>query len=84
MAVKDGAGGARSGRTTRAARTSNVPAVVPGRGEVVKPIVVRNDLWQSSDPLAYIAGSQNDITHLAEVEASGAGRPSWSCTCRPR
>ena len=73
MAVKDGPGGARS-RTTRAARTSNVPAVVPGRGEVVKPIVVRNDLWQSSDPLAYIAGSQNDITHLAEVEASGAGR----------
>ena len=62
----------RSG--SRAAKVSNVPAVVPARRDLVEPIVVPNALWQSSDPLAYLSGSQNDITHLAEVEASGAGR----------
>jgi len=73
VAVRSGSGGSRA-RTRAAAPTSNVPAVVPGGAELTEPIVVANALWQSSEPLAYLGGSQNDITHLAEVEASGLGR----------
>ena len=38
------------------------------------PIVVNNSLWQAADPAAYDGGRPTDITHLAEFEASGAGR----------
>ncbi len=76
MAVKDGPGGPRRGSragTRSGAPVSNVPAVVGGT-DVAAPIVVPNALWTGSDPLAYLGGSQNDITHLADVEASGLGR----------
>ena len=42
------------------------------RDEVVKPIVVANTLWDSSNPLAYDGGRPSEITHLAEIERSGA------------
>ena len=40
------------------------------------PIVVPNTLWQAIDPAAYNGGQPSDITHLADFEASGAGRVS--------
>ena len=45
--------------------------VVPGPAAVAAPIVVRNALWSAADPAAYDGGRPSDITHLAEVEASG-------------
>ena len=45
--------------------------VVPGSAAVGVPIIVRNDLWSAADPAAYDGGRASDITHLAEVEASG-------------
>jgi hypothetical protein len=46
-----------------------------GRDAVADPITVPNTLWQAVDPTAYGGGQQSDITHLAEFEASGLGRP---------
>jgi len=57
---------------TRAGGTS-VPVVAPG-AEVAAPIVVPNTLWSAADPAAYRGGQPPDITHLAEVAASGSGR----------
>ena len=57
---------------TRAGGTS-VPVVAPG-AEVTAPIVVPNTLWSAADPAAYRGGQPPDITHLAEVAASGSGR----------
>ena len=42
--------------------------------EVMALIVVPNTLWRSVDPLAYEGNQPTSITHLAEFEASGAGR----------
>ena len=55
------------------APTANQPSalVVPGATAVATPIVVRNELWSAADPAAYEGGRPTDITHLAEVEASG-------------
>jgi len=55
--------------TGRPAGTSAL--VVPGSTAVATPIVVRNELWSAADPAAYDGGRPTDITHLAEVEASG-------------
>jgi len=68
--------------------------IVPGSTAVAEPIVVRNELWSAADPTAYDGGRQTDITHLAEVEASGIAsrddarcsrssrrRPTTSSTC---
>ena len=52
---------------------SDLPATRP-RDELTAPIVVANSLWQAVDPAAYDGGRPSDITHLAEFEASGAGR----------
>ena len=54
-------------------QTANTPSalVVRGATAVAAPIVVRNELWTSADPLAYNGGQASDITHLTEVEASG-------------
>jgi NADH-quinone oxidoreductase subunit B len=55
------------------APTANQPSalIVPGATAVATPIVVRNELWSAADPAAYEGGRATDITHLAEVEASG-------------
>jgi NADH-quinone oxidoreductase subunit B len=45
--------------------------VVPGTSAVAAPIIVPNELWSAADPAAYDGGRASDITHLAEVEASG-------------
>jgi NADH-quinone oxidoreductase subunit B len=45
--------------------------VVRGTTAVAEPIVVRNELWAAANPLAYDGGRAAEITHLAEVEASG-------------
>ena len=45
----------------------NLPAVVDqGSTDVLAPIVVPNDLWQSTNPAAYDGGRAPEITHLAE------------------
>jgi NADH-quinone oxidoreductase subunit B len=49
---------------------SDLPAVA-GDTDVLDALVVPNTLWQSSNPLAYDGGRPSDITHLADVEASG-------------
>jgi len=41
---------------------------------VAEPIVLRNELWAAANPLAYDGGRAAEITHLAEVEASGIAR----------
>ena len=50
-----------------------LPATRPS-DEVMAPIVVPNTLWRSVDPMAYEGNQPTTITHLAEFEASGAGR----------
>jgi len=50
-----------------------LPATRPADG-VMSPIVVPNTLWRSVDPAAYEGDQPTTITHLAELEASGAGR----------
>ena len=52
------------------ADTAVVPAPPSG---VAEPVVVPNTLWRADDPLAYRGGQGGlEITHLAEIEASGA------------
>ena len=52
------------------------PSVPAARGAdaPILPLIVPNTLWQAADPAAYDGGRASDITHLAEFEASGAGR----------
>jgi len=45
--------------------------VVVGDAAAAEPIVVPNTFWSAADPLAYGGGRPTEITHLAEVEASG-------------
>ena len=45
--------------------------VVPGSNAVAEPLVVPNRLWAPADPSAYRGGQPTEITHLAEVAASG-------------
>jgi NADH-quinone oxidoreductase subunit B len=47
---------------------------VPGTTAVTAPIVLRNELWAAANPAAYDGGRPAEITHLAEVEASGIAR----------
>jgi NADH-quinone oxidoreductase subunit B len=70
VAVKGDAPGPTKAGGADAGRGRDLPAVTDERA-LVEPIVVRNDLWQSSDPLAYDGGRPSDITHLADVERSG-------------
>ena len=70
MAVKGDAAGTTKTGGDGAGRARDLPAVTDERA-LVEPIVVRNDLWQSSDPLAYDGGRPSDITHLADIERSG-------------
>jgi NADH-quinone oxidoreductase subunit B len=44
---------------------------VRGATAVAEPIVVRNEFWAAANPLAYDGGRPAEITHLADVEASG-------------
>ena len=46
----------------------------PGSPVEATPIVVPNTLWEPIEPGAYRGGRPSDITHLADFEASGAGR----------
>jgi NADH-quinone oxidoreductase subunit B len=70
---------AMSRRPEDADRAPETPAERPGsalveRGEsaVDAPIVVSNTLWRAADPTAYRGGPGGlEITHLADVEASG-------------
>ena len=59
-------------------------ALVPRqRDELAEAIVVPNSLWQAADPIAYGGGQPTEITHLRELEASGAaGRDNgrWAAT----
>jgi hypothetical protein len=59
-------------------------ALVPRRrDELAEAIVVPNTLWQAADPIAYGGGQPTEITHLREVEASGAARRDngrWAAT----
>jgi len=70
VAVKGDAAGTTKTGGDGAGRARDLPAVTDERA-LVEPIVVRNDLWQSSDPLAYDGGRPSDITHLADIERSG-------------
>jgi len=48
---------------------------VPGKpGGLLAPIVVPNTLWRSADPLAYVGGPSDEITHLREFGETDAGR----------
>jgi NADH-quinone oxidoreductase subunit B len=72
----DETGGPGAGPGDLAPATAGRPGgtsalVVPGSTAVATPIVVRNELWSAADPAAYDGGRPTDITHLAEVEASG-------------
>ena len=78
MALRTTPDGLGTGPTDETGIGSDVPAQ-PGlpatrpSDEVATPIVVRNTLWQAADPTAYDGGRPTDITHLAELEATGAG-----------
>jgi NADH-quinone oxidoreductase subunit B len=55
--------------------------VVPGRDDVVEPLVVPNTFWSSALPGAYPETHEPDHTHLREFEESGLGRQDdarWS------
>lgn len=53
----------------------NAPsALTISQTAVAEPLIVPNNLWRSSDPLAYQGGADPDVTHLREVEASGIAR----------
>jgi hypothetical protein len=72
----DGLGTGPSDETQIASDVAAQPALPATRPSdaLASPLVVRNTLWQSTDPAAYDGGRATDITHLAEFEASGAGR----------
>ena len=70
MALSDEGDVAVAGPAGRAETSSAL--VVPGSTAVMAPIIVANDLWSAADPTAYDGGKASDITHLREVEASGA------------
>jgi NADH-quinone oxidoreductase subunit B len=48
--------------------------VVPGRDDVVEPLVVPNTFWSSALPGAYPETHEPGHTHLREFEESGLGR----------
>src|SRR2546423_549196 len=56
--------------TIPADQSGNQPAalIVPGSTAVAEPLVVRNELWNAADPLAYDGGRPTEITHLAALE----------------
>ncbi len=80
MAVKrakpDGLGAGSSGATQISSDAPSQPSVPAKRpsDDVISPIVVPNMLWRAADPAAYDGDRPTDITHLAELEASGEGR----------
>jgi len=79
VATGDG-GEALTAATAGDAASSNA-LVIPGSSAVASPIIVRNELWSAADPAAYDGGRASDVTHLAEVEASGIasrGDARWS------
>jgi len=53
--------------------TAEAALVVPRGHELVEPIVVPNELWSSSNPVAYGGGSPPTITHLHELEEHAPG-----------
>jgi NADH-quinone oxidoreductase subunit B len=48
--------------------------VVPEPAELAEPLIVPNTFWSSAQPGAYVGSLDPDHTHLADYEASGAGR----------
>jgi NADH-quinone oxidoreductase subunit B len=58
-----------------AAGSGAAAALIPQEpGGLVAPIVVPNTLWRSADPLAYVGGPSDEITHLREFGETDAGR----------
>ena len=60
--------------TPEAPASGEGPLVVPAPSEVGEPLVVPNTFWSSALPGAYSGAQGPEHTHLAEFEASGAGR----------
>src|SRR5437867_8383222 len=78
LSKKPGAGlgvGPDDATQTSSDATGNTPSALAVRTTAVsEPIVVSNTLWRSVDPNAYQGSLEPEITHLRELEASGAGR----------
>jgi NADH-quinone oxidoreductase subunit B len=73
MAVGDR--GQKGRRRPAAAAPAATAALVPQKpGALTAPIVVPNTLWRSADPLAYVGGETDEVTHLREFGATDAGR----------
>ena len=43
-------------------------------GALTAPIVVPNTMWQSANPLAYVGGESDEVTHLREYGLTSEGR----------
>jgi NADH-quinone oxidoreductase subunit B len=71
--VTGGVGAAGDATAMSTDQSGNAPAALAVRPEsaVSEPIVLRNELWTPADPAAYGGGRPAEITHLAQLEASG-------------
>ena len=65
----------QKGRRAPAASAAGAAGLVPQKpGALTAPIVVPNTLWRSADPLAYVGGETDEVTHLREFGETTAGR----------
>jgi len=65
----------QKGRRAPAASAAGAAGLVPQKpGALTAPIVVPNTLWRSADPLAYVGGETDEVTHLREFGETDAGR----------